>query len=741
MEAADKATSLLVFHRDRLSKLRGGISRVLEAFVDVLDDKGGIASNEPAEVRKQLQEIEDTSWSRIREHFLDHHEPSEGPQEGRSVARLLLDFTNKLDDVKDALEDRLRELAQQKESTLQQEVKDLQKKLTEEKTRAADLKWKHQELAESSSSEKHLKGVLHQQLKEKQEMIAQLQRNGTVQLWEKEKAKLLEGSKQREENLAQELAQLRDTHEDMKDRLNRRIKDLEEKVKLERMKDIVSKLASKDEIEADVESLKRQLYIKEVDLARLDQELINQQRLFVGCIKGIQRDFRVMEERQEGRRLRKDDLQKMNAILDAILAGAKEARLEITKADLPLHYIAVQEDIVAHPAKRMTRPSILAPVISRHLETIGDSPCASPKSSPPGSPNQTPRRFMSLDLPHPNSSPALSSLSRSSTMPLIESSSVNGQAVSARRPPPSGRAKISVEEFGLIHKSPRSGFGAPKTPSSGTSPSGRSPNLTRNHRATSIPESARSPSLRRRRAVSSPVPPELASLARPPSVSPREPTGATLLPAPRQPSRSASPGGRNGMASARKARGSGKLKADTESLGASKEDGTSQDGKPQAKSTLTGSGDFHLEKAGNQRGDNKSFNATQFFGTEHPELIDKETGILDAATAHTCFPHMSEEQIREHYQQFKKYDTNGDYNLDFTEMTQAIQSTVADYYKPRQIKEAMVEIDVDQSGSVDFYEYLGVSTMLQMKIGKSEIFRSTMVKHAGGSISKVCSIQ
>lgn len=57
------------------------------------------------------------------------------------------------------------------------------------------------------------------------------------------------------------------------------------------------------------------------------------------------------------------------------------------------------------------------------------------------------------------------------------------------------------------------------------------------------------------------------------------------------------------------------------------------------------------------------------------------------------------------------------------------------------IQEAMVEIDVDQSDSVDFYEYLGISTMLMLKVGKSEIFRSSMVKHAGGSISKVCSIQ
>ena len=50
-----------------------------------------------------------------------------------------------------------------------------------------------------------------------------------------------------------------------------------------------------------------------------------------------------MENRQEGRKLRKDDLRKMNAILDAILQGAREGRLDILKADLPLHYIALPE--------------------------------------------------------------------------------------------------------------------------------------------------------------------------------------------------------------------------------------------------------------------------------------------------------------------------------------------------------------------------------------------------------------
>lgn len=62
MEADDRAASLLVFHRDRLNKLRDGISRVLGAFSEVLSANGSIAAGEPDELNKKLQEI-------VREHI------------------------------------------------------------------------------------------------------------------------------------------------------------------------------------------------------------------------------------------------------------------------------------------------------------------------------------------------------------------------------------------------------------------------------------------------------------------------------------------------------------------------------------------------------------------------------------------------------------------------------------------------------------------------------------------------
>lgn len=118
-----------------------------------------------------------------------------------------------------------------------------------------------------------------------------------------------------------------------------------------------------------------------------------------------------------------------------------------------------------------------------------------------------------------------------------------------------------------------------------------------------------------------------------------------------------------------------------------------------------------------------------------------EDGILDLELSKRCFPHMTEAEIKEHFEQFDQYDSNDDHTLDFVEMLQAIRGTVGDYFKPRQIKEAIAEIDVDRSDSVDFYEYIRISALLLKKAGKSEIFRSGLVQDASGSMSRVCSIQ
>lgn len=53
----------------------------------------------------------------------------------------------------------------------------------------------------------------------------------------------------------------------------------------------------------------------------------------------------------------------------------------------------------------------------------------------------------------------------------------------------------------------------------------------------------------------------------------------------------------------------------------------------------------------------------------------------------------------------------------------------------------MSEIDEDGDQTIDFYEYLTISSKLLQKSGKSDIFRSNVVKHANTSVSRMCSVQ
>ena len=51
-----------------------------------------------------------------------------------------------------------------------------------------------------------------------------LQRSSTVQLWEKEKVKVLEKATQREDKLKQEYAELKQTYDELRDRTTKRIR-------------------------------------------------------------------------------------------------------------------------------------------------------------------------------------------------------------------------------------------------------------------------------------------------------------------------------------------------------------------------------------------------------------------------------------------------------------------------------------------------------------------------------------
>ncbi|XP_063966931.1 myosin-9-like isoform X1 [Lytechinus pictus] len=606
----------LLYSRDRLSLLQKGLTAVLNAMQGVLavqDDlaSGGMMSIKSAEHAKQLEQIDKDCWERIRVELLDVYksfkkrasipgtEINGNDVKDKSAAECLLGLTERVDDVKKGLDTRLKVTAKREENMIK-EVRLLQEQLYDERQQSVELKWKAQEATENAG--KYTVPVLQQQLKEKQEEISQLKRNSTVQLWDKEKAKLIEGYKTREEKLTKELADTRKRFEDMKEKLTEKLRETEEKLKMQKMKDaldkkIINRNVSKSmesinssssernrrdnvagDLELEIEGLKRKIYSKEKDIARLEEEIINQQRLAVGCFKGIQKDFKILCTRQEQNKYKKVDSKRFRKILNAIFDGAKRGQLDITKADLPLQYIALPEDLIGHPIKRSSGKSILLSKqdIRHHLTPVGNEG-PSPPSSPDASPSSSPR--------------------------------------TSKKKVANGERKLQPIE------------------------------------------------------------------------------------------------------------------------------GSEDNEKEEAKDVMVEDPGMAFRKATNVRKRRESRASLTFQHLPHPDLVDISNAHLDIEVALKQFPELTETQIKDHYDQFRRYDTSGDLLLDFTEVVRAIQSTVGNFYSPAQVKEAMNEIDSDKNDTVDFYEYLTIALMVTNKRGRSEVFRSGIVKHGGQSVSKLCAIQ
>nr|XP_054770784.1 uncharacterized protein LOC129278664 [Lytechinus pictus] len=259
----------LLYSRDRLSLLQKGLTAVLNAMQGVLavqDDlaSGGMMSIKSAEHAKQLEQIDKDCWERIRVELLDVYksfkkrasipgtEINGNDVKDKSAAECLLGLTERVDDVKKGLDTRLKVTAKREENMIK-EVRLLQEQLYDERQQSVELKWKAQEATENAG--KYTVPVLQQQLKEKQEEISQLKRNSTVQLWDKEKAKLIEGYKTREEKLTKELADTRKRFEDMKEKLTEKLRETEEKLKMQKMKDALDKKIINRNVSKSMESI------------------------------------------------------------------------------------------------------------------------------------------------------------------------------------------------------------------------------------------------------------------------------------------------------------------------------------------------------------------------------------------------------------------------------------------------------------------------------------------------------
>ena len=129
---------------------------------------------------------------------------------------------------------------------------------------------------------------------------------------------------------------------------------------------------------------------------------------------------------------------------------------------------------------------------------------------------------------------------------------------------------------------------------------------------------------------------------------------------------------------------------------------------------------------------------------KHPKLILRD-GALMMKEAITYFPSITEKKIREYFTIFKELDENGDLSLDTSEILHSLPSLIGKLGTINEVADAIREVDIDDSGTIDFFEFLLLIQILQHGGGQAKLFQKKAVKDlqktTDSSSTKVCIIQ
>lgn len=126
---------------------------------------------------------------------------------------------------------------------------------------------------------------------------------------------------------------------------------------------------------------------------------------------------------------------------------------------------------------------------------------------------------------------------------------------------------------------------------------------------------------------------------------------------------------------------------------------------------------------------------------DNPVLIMKN-GTLRVKEAITYYPNYSEEKIRHLFQMFKSLDDNGDLSLDTAEILHNLPRMLGRLATTEEVADTVREIDIDESGTIDFFEFLLLNQLLEQGEGKSRLIKqqSENKKKESYDESKVCAV-
>uniref|UniRef100_A0A2C9LCK9 EF-hand domain-containing protein n=1 Tax=Biomphalaria glabrata TaxID=6526 RepID=A0A2C9LCK9_BIOGL len=349
----------LVFNKTNLGQLKDGLCVFLDLYSDVLNkefENGTSFSHD--EILGRLDKIDLEIWRPIRNVFLC--DPYYGYMDGNfsedekmSPAKLMLDWLNVFDHINIELRRKLEtydnivgQLNREK-NALENSLSKTEALLREERT---FKNGERTQLKTAQSSVTYLETVL----REKNEKIAELQKEKNVQLWEREKERIFAESDKRLRILEQELADQKHQNES----LTKRLKQIDDNNKILKLRHELA-MGTFSTGSKSTEELKRNIYLLEKDVLFLEDQLYNLQRTFATVICGLKTDLLILgKNRTDPLSGQKTDLEFINVcdFVSLIYKSLMEGDLTEAQRSLPPHYSYLPNDFKIRRIRRVSRP-------------------------------------------------------------------------------------------------------------------------------------------------------------------------------------------------------------------------------------------------------------------------------------------------------------------------------------------------------------------------------------------------
>ncbi|GFN73892.1 median body protein-like isoform x1 [Plakobranchus ocellatus] len=358
----------LVFNQGNLGQLKEAMNVLLDVYADMLAvpfEHGTCFSHD--DILERLEQIDQKKWRPIRNMFL--MDPFYGYSKGNfsedekiSPAKLMLDLINVMDQIKTDQTNKI-EHYQVTMAKLSKEKQDTENTLakTERLLREERSFNSHDrtDLKTAQGSITFLEGVL----KEKNEKIAELQREKNVQLWEREKERLFGETEKKIKNLENEVAE----QKRINDSITRKLLQIEENNKMLRMKQDLSKGSFPPSTNKSNEELKRAIYLLEKDVIFLEQNLYEQQRTFATILLGVKTDLLIISDNltdpDTGQVIDKDFVRVCD-ITSKLFQAMKDGEIQDAQKSLPPHYSYLPSDFKIKRIKRISRSKIQIPILN-----------------------------------------------------------------------------------------------------------------------------------------------------------------------------------------------------------------------------------------------------------------------------------------------------------------------------------------------------------------------------------------